>query len=62
MRILTGLFQSMKELGHVIDLVDRVDEHVNVVGHEDIGKNGEIVFDGSFVKSLDEEFANAIVE
>ena len=52
----------MKDLGHVVNLVNRVDEHVNVVGHEDIGKNGEIVFDGSFVKSLDEEFADAIVE
>ena len=52
----------MKDLGYVIDLVDRVDEHVNVVGHEDIGKNGEIVFDGSFIKSLDEKLADAIVE
>ena len=57
-----SLLNGFEDRGHVVDLVHRVDEHVDVIWHEDIGKYGKVVLFRGFVDTLGEGFANTIIE
>ena len=71
---LEGHGDSDKDLVHASDasqkippptavarLVHRVDEQVNMVRHEDVSEDSEVVEFGSFVYSFGEEFADLVV-
>lgn len=57
-----SLLDRFKYVGHVVDLVHWVDEHVNVIGHEDISEDGEVVVFRCFGDAFGQGFTDSIVE
>ena len=55
------MLDGFENLGHVIDFVHRPNEEVNVIVHEDIGKNDEVVRLSGLVDSSGEEFTDLVV-
>ena len=55
------LLDGLENLGHVIDFVHRTNEQVNMIGHEDIGKDNETVLLRGFVDAFGKEFTDLVV-
>ncbi len=56
-----SLLDRLEDLGHIVILVHRVNEHMNMVGHEYVGKDNEVVEFSGFVYSFGYEFANLVI-
>ena len=56
-----SLLDGFENLGHVINFVHRPNDDVDVIVHEDVGKNDEVVGLCGFVDSSREEFTDLVV-
>ena len=56
------LIIRFENISHVVNLVQRVNEHVNVIRHEDIGMDSEVVIPRSLVDAVGKSFAYSVFE
>ena len=56
------LLNRFENIGHIVNLVHRVNEHVNMIRHEDIGKDGEVVLLRCLVDAVGKGSAYSVIE
>lgn len=55
------LLDCFENVGHFVNLVHWMDEHVDMIWHEHIGKDSEVVFPRGFIDTFGKSFTDSIV-
>lgn len=56
-----ALLDRLQDLRHIVDFIHRANEQMDVVGHEDVGKNHEVVSGCCFVDSFGQQPADFVI-